>query len=191
MPRLADPQVRSELIEAAAKILAAEGPAGLTTRRLAQAIGASTTAVYTHFGSMSELRRAIRREGFARFRALLDGVPVHEDPLLEIADLGIAYLRNAFANPDLYRVMFMEEPLDEEDAATGVDTFQRLVDAVQRCIDAGRFPRLDDANWGATQLWTMGHGAVSVAMIGMLPQADAERVFGEVGLALSERFGAR
>src|SRR3712207_8621113 len=49
------------------------------------------------------------------------------------------YCMNAIDNPNLYRVMFMEAPLDEHDAGVGLDTFERLVAAVQRCIDAGRF----------------------------------------------------
>jgi AcrR family transcriptional regulator len=190
-PRAADPEVRSALIEAGAKLLAEHGPAALTTRALARAVGASTTAVYTHFGSMGELRRAIRHEGFARFRAYLDAVPVGDEPLTELIELGQAYMRNAFENPDLYRVMFMEAPLDEEDWATGLDTFQRLVDATQRAIDRGLYPGLSDAYFGAQQCWTTGHGVVSLVLTGMITQAEAERLSGEIWIALYERFATR
>ena len=189
-PRTADPAVRAALIDAAARVLAEEGPAALTVRHLAEAVGASTTAVYTHFGSMSELVRAVRREGFARFRAHLDAVPIGEDPLLELIELGRAYLRNAFENRDLYRVMFMETPLDEDDAASGLDTFQRLVDATQRAIDAGVYPGLRDAYWGAQQCWTTGHGAVSLVLTGLLTEDAAERLCGEIWMALYRVFAA-
>ena len=180
--------MRTALIDAAAKILATDGAAALTTRRLAEMVGASTTAVYTHFGSRSELRRAVRREGFARFAALLQAVPVGPDPLTELIELGRAYVRNGFENPDLYRVMFMETPLDEDDSATGLETFQRLVDATQRAIDAGVYPGLRDAYWGALQCWTAGHGAVSLVLTGMLTPADAERLCGEIWMSLYARF---
>jgi len=176
------------LIDAAAKILAEEGPAALTTRRLVQEVGTSTTAVYTHFGSMSELRREIRQEGFARFRALLEAVPVGEDPLLELIELGRAYMRNAFENRDLYRAMFMETPLDEDEAAGSLDTFQRLVDATQRAMDAGAYPGLHDAYFGAQQCWTTGHGVVSLVLTGFLTQEEAERLSGEIWIALYQRF---
>jgi AcrR family transcriptional regulator len=178
------------MIDAAAKIIAEDGAAGLTTRRLAEAVGTSTTAVYTHFGSMAELRRAIRREGFVRFRALLDTVPAGGEPLVELIELGQAYLKNAFENPDLYRVMFMEAPLDEEDTGEGLDTFQRLVDATQRAIDAGAYPNLHDAYFGAQQCWTTGHGVVSLVLTGFLTHDEAERLSGEIWTALYLRFAA-
>ena len=64
MPKTADPTVRVRLIEAAARILAEEGPGALTLRRVAAEVGTSTMAVYTHFGGMTELRRAVREQGF-------------------------------------------------------------------------------------------------------------------------------
>lgn len=188
MPKLADPKVRAALLDAGAKLLAAQGPAALTARALAVSVGTSTTAVYTHFGSMGELRRAIRREGFARFRAYLDTVAVGEDPLTELIELGQAYMRNAFENPDLYRVMFMEAPLDEEDWVTGIDTFQRLVDATQRAIDGGFYPGLADAYFGAQQCWTTGHGVVSLVLTGMITREEADRLSGEIWIALYQRF---
>jgi AcrR family transcriptional regulator len=66
VPKTADPSVRTALIEHAARITAEEGREALTLRRLAAGVGTSTMAVYTHFGGMDDLRRAVRREGFAR-----------------------------------------------------------------------------------------------------------------------------
>ena len=57
------------LIEAAARVLAEEGRPAVTARRLAAEVGASTMAVYTHFGSMDELLVRMCRDGFARFGA--------------------------------------------------------------------------------------------------------------------------
>jgi AcrR family transcriptional regulator len=188
-PRAADPRISAGLIDASARILAAEGPAALSARRLAQEVGTSTTAVYTYFGSMAELRRAVRREGFARFAGHLASVPEHDDPMRELAELGLAYIANAFENPDLYRVMFMEGPLDEADATTGWDTFQRLVDAIQRSLDRGLFPRCRGARQGASQLWAVTHGAVSLALAGLITRAEAEALVGESALGLFAGWG--
>ena len=73
-PRSADPAIRTALLDAAARILAADGPSALSTRRLATEVGASTMAVYTHFGSMDQVRQAVRQDGFARLAAELDAV---------------------------------------------------------------------------------------------------------------------
>ena len=62
----ADNGMRPALIEAAARLIATEGVAGLKLRRVAEEVGTSTMAIYTYFGGMPELRRAVRQEGFAR-----------------------------------------------------------------------------------------------------------------------------
>src|SRR5437764_11892737 len=118
--------LRPALIEAAARLIATEGASGLTLRRVADEVGTSTMAIYTHFGGMPELRRAVRREGFARLAARSARVGESDDPVADVAMLGLEYYELAISEPHLYRVMFMEQPLDEDDARTGWDTFNTL-----------------------------------------------------------------
>lgn len=174
-PRPADPAVRAALIEAAARIVATEGRAAITLRRLAHEVGTSTMAIYTHFGSMEELRRAVRREGFARLRALLDTVEETRDPVADLMVLGAAYYLSAVGAPNLYRAMFLDGPVDEQDLDTGLDTFMYLVDGLSRCQAAGRLPRVrgvDPAEL-AVELWALDHGIVSLHVAGLLPEAQA------------------
>ena len=173
MPKQPDPTVRMALIEAAARVLAGEGPNALTTRRLAAEVGTSTMAVYTYFNGMDELRHAVKAEGFERFaRHLAKVKPMPEDPMTELRELGVAYFANAFENPDLYRFMFMEKPV-ADDPEIGMSTFERLVEGVTRAVDAGL---LEGAPWElAQQLWVCAHGVVSLAITGFLTQAEALR----------------
>ena len=166
--------LRSALIEAAAQLIATEGAAGLTLRGVADAVGTSTMAIYTHFGGMPELRRAVRREGFARLAEHLAEVRETEDAVADLALLGRAYYDNALSNPHLYRVMFMEQPLDEADAAARTETYEVLVAAMQRCIEDGRFAPADAADL-ATQFWALGHGVVSLQLARMLSGEEALR----------------
>jgi len=171
-PKTADASVRTALIEAAARLIADEGAHRLTLRRLVDEVGTSTMAVYTHFGGMDELRRAVRREGFARLAAHLPGVDGSGDPVVDLTLLGLAYHRSATASPHLYRVMFMEEPLDEADASAGADTFDVLVQGVARCIVTGRFAPAEPVEL-ATQLWAVAHGLVTLELAGFLASALA------------------
>jgi len=166
-PKPADPEIRVALVETAARLIATEGLAGLTLRRLTREVGTSTMAVYTHFGSMDELRRAIRREGFARLAEHLGAVGATDDPVADIGDLGRAYWINAVQNPNLYRAMFMDGPTGLDDAGVGLDTFDTLVDAIQRCIDAGRF-NPGDALPPALQMWGLIHGLVTLHLAHLL-----------------------
>ena len=162
-PKPADPKVRMALLETAAELIAAEGAANLSLRKLANAVGTSTMAVYTHFGGMDELRREVRREGFNRLRDHLSAVPRTDDPIADIGRLGTAYYVNAVTNPNLYRAMFMEGPVSDDDTDLGMDTFMQLVEAVQRCIDVGAFAP-GDAFAMAQQLWAVSHGVVALQL---------------------------
>jgi AcrR family transcriptional regulator len=174
-PKIADPSQRVALVEAAARLLADEGRSSLTLRRLASEVGTSTMAIYTHFGGMPELMREIRREGFARLRARLSSLHATNDPVADVAMLGWAYWMTATEAPDLYRAMFMEHPIDEEDLASGLDTFMTLVGAISRCRDAGRFPNASttDPSQLAVDVWALTHGLVSLQLAGLLPSEQA------------------
>ena len=173
-PKPADPKVRMALVETAAELIAADGASQLTLRRLAQAVGTSTMAIYTHFGGMDELRQEVRREGFNRLREHLTAVPRTDDPVADIGQLGAAYYINAVTNPNLYRAMFMEGPVSDVDTDLGLDTFLQLVDTVQRGIDAGRFTD-GDAYAMAQQLWSVSHGVITLQLAHLLePQVAQE-----------------
>jgi AcrR family transcriptional regulator len=169
-PRLADPAVRAALIEAAARIVATEGRGALTLRRLAKEVGTSTMAVYTHFGSMDDLRREVRMEGFARLRCRLASVKETSDPVADLTLLGAAYYLSATASPNLYRAMFLDGPVDESDLGTGLDTFMYLVKGMARCLEHGRFPKAGGAEPAdlALDLWAITHGLVSLQLANLL-----------------------
>jgi AcrR family transcriptional regulator len=167
-PRPADPGVRMALLETAARIIATEGLGKLTLRRLAHEVGTSTMAIYTHFGGMTELRREIRREGFARLGARQAAVAITGDPIADLYAMGSAYHSNAIENPNLYQAMFMDGPVDDADAGVGLETFDQLVTTVQRGIDAGRLDPADPVGL-ATQLWALVHGFVALELAHLLP----------------------
>jgi AcrR family transcriptional regulator len=175
-PKMADPSVRTALIESAARLISQHGTAGLTIRMLAAEVGTSTMAVYTHFGSMDELLREVRREGFARLAGFQASVRPTNDPVADVSAQGIAYYFNAIVNPSLYRVMFLERPVDEEDPGECLSTFETLVVVVKRCIDSGRFRPADERSL-AVQLWTLMHGAVTLQLAGLLtPEETIENM---------------
>lgn len=187
-PKPADPAVRTALLETAARIIATEGPGRLTLRRLAREVGASTMAIYTHFGSMTELRRCIRREGFARLGARQAAVATSGDPVADLCVLGWAYYRNAMDNPNLYRAMFMEGPIDATDAVVGLETFGQLVATVERCIDAGRFVPADPVHLG-TQLWALNHGLVTLELAHLLSSDQVLACLAAAARNLLQAFG--
>lgn len=164
------PTKRDLLIEAAARVLAEEGPAAVTARRMAIEIGASTMAVYTHVGSMDELLTAVHTEGFVRFHRGLSAVGQTDQPLADLHGLGLAYRRFARADPHLYQAMFgrtlADAALTTDQAEQALSTFAILRDAVARAVDAGLLT--GDPEVAASQIWATVHGFVSLELAGLL-----------------------
>ena len=167
MARTKDPAVRTRLIERAARMLRAREP--VTLRSLVAGTGVSTMAVYTHFGGMDGVWKALRQEGFTRLEAIFGTVTTSADPVRDLAALAAAYVRNALDHPDLFRVMF-DEDFDLEDARAADDTLEHLVRAAERGRGAGRFRADTDPRELATRSWVIGHGLVSLVVAGCLPR---------------------
>jgi AcrR family transcriptional regulator len=168
MPRTADPAVRLALLERAAELLARREP--VTARSLADRVGASTTALYTHFGGMPGLWRAVRSEGFARLARCLAAAPPTDDPVRDLAALGAAYLDSARSDPFLYRTMF-DAAADLEDPAVADDAFALLIGAADRARRAGRLAAASNPPTVATRYWAAGHGLAMLVVTGVLPDA--------------------
>src|SRR5688572_8486617 len=140
-PRQPDPRVRVQLVEAAAQLLATGGRQAVTARRVAAEVGASTQAVYTHFGGMDELLAEIWREGFKRFGAALDEPAVTGDPVADWMVQGWGYRRFALRDRHLYRVMFGDGLVafrlnDARDLEAASRTFLSLLTRIERCVAA-------------------------------------------------------
>lgn len=166
----------ARLVDEAGRLLAREGAAALTLRRLAAASGTSTMAVYTLYGDKQGLLAAMYRAGFERLgdalRAAADG---HPDPLDALVALGHAYRDTALANPHLYDLMFGAAVPgfvpDEGGRAVADAAYQPLVDGVRRCLDAAEMAGTP-AERIALHLWAVSHGMVSLELAGHLEAAD-------------------
>lgn len=172
--------VRERLIQEAADAVARGGLEALSVRRVAEAVGTSTMAVYTHFGSKDELLGAVVQQGFDRLATALAAVPITDDPTVDLLALGDAYRRMALADANLYRVMFSRNPLGLGDPGPALDgdvpddpglrAFVRILDAATRVIDSGRAQ--GDPGTLAHALWGLVHGCVDLELAGFLTDGD-------------------
>ncbi|TDD34775.1 TetR/AcrR family transcriptional regulator [Actinomadura sp. KC06] len=174
--RQGDRAIRTTLLDAASRLLAAEGSQALALRRIAAEAGCSTTVLYRMFGGKAGLTEALFIEGFERFRQRLAAVPHHPDPRDYVRELGRAYRANALAERNYYGLMFGEtvpgfEP-GEEAMAKAASAYEVLENAVGACAAAGL---LIDADPGhvAASFWAGIHGFVSLELGGHLDDAEA------------------
>lgn len=188
-PRPRDPAVRARLLATAARLLAEEGPAALSTRRLARELDVSTAAVYTYFGSVEQLRREVRMDGFARLESQLDLPGVSDDPVAAVSAAVTTFFDFGLRLPHLYRAMFVDRPPDED--AAGEPTFGRLREAFARGVSSGRFPAVapGQVELCAAQVWSMQHGMVTLVLSGALPVGAARAVLADMLVRLAVGYG--
>jgi AcrR family transcriptional regulator len=181
--------LRSDMVEAAAKVLADEGPSALSVRRVAALVGASTMVVYTHFHDKDGLVDAAVAEAFERFASAL--ASVHEaDPMANLRALGTAYRGFARHNPSWYRLLFWRSGGGRELPPASSRAFDSLSRAIGRVLAALDRPARD-IEPAAFNVWAITHGVVSLELSGACPpdQADAafERMLDFVEAALRGR----
>jgi AcrR family transcriptional regulator len=172
-------EVREQLVAGGMRLLEARGLQSLSVRNLAAEAGTSTMAVYTHFGGMTGVIDAIAREAFARFTQALTEVEQTDDPVADFLVMGARYREFALANPQRYQMMFgaSSESLNRHHAdltVTGTATddaefavsFEALLTAVRRMIQAGRVRGDDGDSAIAGRLWSLTHGEVLLEIAG-------------------------
>lgn len=165
-------RLRTELIEAAARLLEASGDAhAVTLTAVAREARIATPSIYRHFAGRDQIIEAVVADRFERLdRVLLDAMAAAPDPAAALRACCDAYCRFGLEYPGHYQVLFTARlpgglgpapgPESEPDRP-GARVFGRLVAAVQACIDAGA-ARPGDAAFIAVNIWVALHGIVSL-----------------------------
>ena len=144
-PNKHDAATREALLDAAEALLAASGPDAVSVRAVADEIGVSTRAVYSVFGSKPGLMGALAARGFHRLAALVNALPVTDDPLADLIAAGPQGFRVfALERPHLFRITFdaISEALysQAETYPALFESYRALASRFTRAIDAGRLP---------------------------------------------------
>jgi len=160
------------ILAAARDLLAEEGPASLTVRRIAAQAGGSTMNVYSRFGGKDGVLDALFREGFATLRETMRRTRVTADPVADLRRCAAAYRRFALENRTSYLLMFSRWDSSFAPSPEGIAeakaTLGLLADRVQQAVDAGALAP-GDALELAADLWAANHGVVSLELVGMGP----------------------
>jgi AcrR family transcriptional regulator len=111
--------LRRALVDAARRLLEAEGPSALSLRAVAREAGVSPAAPYHHFKDKAELLDAVAQEGWDRLQVEMAAAKNSDHGLHQLTALGIAYVCFARDNPALYRVMY-DATRDKESLPEGM-----------------------------------------------------------------------
>ena len=177
--------LRQEIFEAASELFAKEGIANVSMRKIAEKIEYSPTTIYLYFKDKTTLLHQICEETFAKLAIEVTKIREETNNPMEILRGGMkAYIEFGLKHPNHYEVVFIA-PLDsyiEEgfeysfDNSMGKIAFEKLVESVVACIDAGVIKN-GDIELISQTLWAGMHGLTSL-LIGHteFPFVEKERL---------------
>lgn len=112
-PREHDEATGVALLDAAESLLSAGGLEAVSVRRVAQAVGTSTRAVYSLFGSREGLVAALAVRGYRTLTARVEGLVATDDAAADLVAVGLDGFREfALTRPQLFRVTFERAPAE-------------------------------------------------------------------------------
>ena len=168
--------LQQQVHDQALAVVREHGDSAISLRALAKQIGVSAPALYRHFADRESLLAELAISGFEALRQRLLQVK-HTPPRQALIGIGLAYVRFAQDEPNLYRLMFGGQVLPRgvhprlDDA--GKAAFQLLEDTVERARHSGYLKPMPLALMTATA-WSLVHGLSQLTIDGHLPNADAE-----------------
>lgn len=155
---------RAEVVDAAERILEAEGPDAVTMRRLAAALGVRAPSLYKHVKGKPEILAALQERALVRIAAVLDAAADRAPAGAELPAMAAAYRAWARAHPRLYELS-TRHPLDRRRLSPGVE---EAAAAPLLRVTGGRLP-------AARALWGLAHGLVDLELAGRFPpDADVD-----------------
>jgi AcrR family transcriptional regulator len=134
-------QMRERVLATAVDMLASEGIAEFTTRRVAQQANTSTPAVYELFGDKAGLVREVFFEGFRALRRHLEQARPSDDPRQDLVHVIRSFRLFVRENPVLADLMFSRPFADFDpgpaERRAGDEVREFIVATVRRCVRDG------------------------------------------------------
>ncbi len=194
--------VPERLVRATVKLLAKDGPSAIKARTVAAETGLSTMVVYSHFGGIPELIRAVVDHGFSELTQAFAAVPTTEDPVADLFGMALACREVARANPHLYDLMFGLSVRATYRPTTETETrlsgrspaFRAAYDhvhaAASRLVESGRV-RPADGRVVAAALWSYVHGFVTLELAEHFEDFEdpVRQIMAPMGVTLSVGLG--
>ena len=156
-------------------MLARQGVAAFTTRRVAEEAATSPPAVYELFGDKAGLVREVFFEGFRLLRRRFDRLGETGDPRADLVAVVQALRAFVRENPVLAELMFSRPFSDFDPGPSGLEAGRSVrefvVGRVRRCIDEGIL--VGDPTDVAHVLVSMTQGLAATEMAGWLGTSRA------------------
>jgi len=177
MPTKNQPATSDAIANAARIIFESEGPAGISMRRVADAVGITPMAIYRHYPNREALLHRISDDTFNEISGLWTAKKKkNPDVIKRLIELQDGYLDYAFAHPHMFDYAYSVRRDDarqfpEDFRARRSPTLNLIADTLDEGMRAGIF-RKDDIWDVAMAIWGMTHGLICLYRAGRFSYSD-------------------
>ena len=146
---------REEIIQAALDLTAEKSVGALTARGLAQRLGSSAKPIFGLFANMEEVQQEVVKAANLRYQEYLrQDMSAGRYPPYKAS--GMAYIRFAREQKELFKLLFMRDRTHEEKVAG--DELEALLGLIQKNMGLSR----DDAYRFHLEMWIYVHGIATM-----------------------------
>ena len=172
--------------EAAPQLARAQGPQALNARALAAALGCSTQPIFRVFASMEALREAVLERAHALYRRQVEEAPATQ-PYPPYKVRGMAYIRFAAREPNLFRLLFMRGRAESQGGPEEADW-----PADAALAGAGTGLSGSEAELFHLEMWAVVHGIAVMQATGYLQLEESvfSRMLTDVFMGTKQRWEA-
>ena len=111
---------KTDIIKTALELLRKDGPDVINARSIAAAIGCSTQPIFSNFATMDELQTAVISDVYELYSEFLR-TEAESGKYPQYKAFGMAYIRFAKEEKQLFRLLFMRDRTGEDTSLTSPD----------------------------------------------------------------------
>src|SRR3954462_6897174 len=151
-------RIQQAILNAARDLFIAEGYQHVSMRKIAERIEYSPAAIYSYFASKDDIFLALAAEGFHRLDDKVQSAMTGDNPLENVRACWWAFYEFSQEQPAYFQLMFVDRSVPRiTQQWEGFEFLQQMltnaVDAVQKALDAGAFPKPLSPNAAMHMLW--------------------------------------
>ena len=173
-------ETRINILDAALQIVKEDGWQALSMRKIADKIEYTAPIIYEYFSNKEAILLELTRKGYLMLtRELEDAKGKHRLPAKQLEAMWLSYWNFAFANKELYQVMFgvttncsCELINTMEEAETPYNLFSELIGEMMNISD----PDSEVICTKYYTLWSVVHGLVSINLLSRGTSDEINRI---------------
>jgi len=173
-------ETRINILDAALSIVKEEGWQALSMRKIADAIEYTAPIIYEYFSNKEAILLELTRKGFLLLsKDMMEAKSKHRLPAKQLEAMWLAYWNFAFANKELYQVMFGVSTNCSCELVNTLPEAEMLYDQFSEVI--GELMHVEDLDSDEIctkyyTFWSVVHGLISINLLSRGSSDDINRL---------------